>query len=257
MISLAWAEPGGDYDIAGIKTRAAGNKDGFTISGTKFFVPHAVAAQRLLVAARVGGESSAADGLSLFMVDAGGPGLQKTPLQTISQEKQYEVVFDKTPAGRSAMIGGLNQGRALMQRLQERAMVLKCAEMLGGADWVLENCTTYAKERVQYGRPIGSYGIIQHYLADLWAEINMARRLLYYAAWKLGKGMPCGQESAMVKSLFSDGYRRWTRTGVQVFGAIGTSREHDMGLHYRRAREAALLYGSPAWCRERVASFFQ
>ncbi len=257
IMSLAWAEPGADYDISGIKTRATGSKDGFTISGTKFFVPHAAEAQRLLVVARTGEESSAADGLSLFMVYAGSPGIQRIPLQTISQEKQYEVVFDKTPAGRSALIGGLSRGDVLVRSLQERAMVLKCAEMLGGADWVMENCTTYAKERVQYGRPIGSYGIIQHYLADLWAEISMARRLLYYAAWKLEKGMPCAREAAMVKCLFSDGYRRWTRTGVQIFGAIGTSREHDMGLYYRRAREAALTYGSPAWCRDRVASFLQ
>lgn len=252
-MGLAWAEPGTDYNIAGITTRATVVRDGFTISGTKFFVPHAGIAQRFLVLARAGKESPIQDSLSLFMVDACSPGIEITPLQTISQEKQYEVAFNETLVSNSDLIGSLNQGHALIQSLQEKAMVLKCAEMLGGADWVLENCTSYAKERVQYGRPIGSYGIIQHYLADMWTEINMARRLLYYAAWKLEKGMPCSQEACMVKALFSDGCRKWTRTGVQIFGAIGTSREHDMGLYYRRAREAGLLYGSPAWSRERFA----
>lgn len=254
IMGLAWAEPGVDYDINRIATKATPHKDAFTISGTKFFVPHAQAAKGFLVPARTGHELTVEESLSLFMVDASSRGIEKTPLQTISHEKQYEVIFNETPVGSGGLIGGLNKGYPFIKLLQEKAMVLKCAEMLGGADWVLENCTSYAKERVQYGKPIGSYGIIQHYLADMWTEINMAKRLLYYAAWKLEKGMPCSKEASMVKALFSEGYRRWTRTGVQIFGAIGTSREHDMGLYYRRARESALLYGSPDWNMKAVAA---
>lgn len=253
IMSLAWAEPEADYDIDRIVTKAAFVKDGFRLSGTKFFVPHARAAKGFLVIARTGSEPSTEDSLSLFIVDASRPGIEKTPLQTISQEKQDEVIFNSIPLSSGDLIGGLNRGYPVVKLLQERAMVLKCAEMLGGADWVLENCTSYAKERVQYGKPIGSYGIIQHYLADMWTEMNMARRFLYYAAWKLGKGMPCSKEASMVKVLFSEGYKRWTRTGVQILGAIGTSREHDMGLYYRRAREAALLYGSADWNKNQVA----
>ncbi len=253
IMSLAWAEPGADYDINGIVTKAANVKDGFSLSGTKFFVPHARAAKGFLVIARTGYTPSIEDSLSLFMVDASSHGIEITPLQTISQDKQDEVIFNDTSISSGDLIGGLNRGYSAIKLLQEKAMVLKCAEMLGAADHVLEDCTSYAKERVQYGKPIGSYGIIQHYLADMWTEINMARRFLYYAAWKLEKGIPCSQEASMVKVLFSEGYKRWTRTGVQILGAIGTSREHDMGLYYRRAREAALLYGSPAWNKNRVA----
>lgn len=253
ILGLAWAEPGADYDVSRILTRATASKDGFIVNGTKFFVPHADTAKVFLVLARTG-DLSIKDGLTLFMIDGGSAGISRTSLQTISQEKQYEVTFKGTPVSRGDLIGRLNEGYPVAKLLQERAIALKCAEMLGGAGWVLENGTSYAKERVQYGRPIGSYGIIQNYLADMWAEINMAKRLLYYTVWKLEKGMPCSSEVSMVKALFNEGYKRWTRTGVQIFGAIGTSREHDMGLYYRRAREAALLYGSTDWNKQVVAA---
>lgn len=253
IMGLAWAEPGSDFSIAHINTRAVADSQGFAIQGTKYFVSHAKAAKSFLVIARTLREQVAGDRLSFFMVDASSPGIHITPIQTISREGQDEVAFNGTPAGLSDMIGGLNQGYPLAHRLQEKAMILKSAEMLGGADRVVESCTAYARERVQYGRPVGGYGIIQHYLAEMWTEVSMARRLLYYAAWKLEKGLPCAREASMVKALFSDGYRRWTRTGVQIFGAIGTTREHDMGLYYRRAREAALLFGSPSLNREIVA----
>jgi len=137
--------------------------------------------------------------------------------------------------------------------LLERAAIAKCAEMVGGADWVIENCTSYAKERAQYGKPIGSYGIIQHYLAEMWTEIGIAKRFTYYAAWLLDQGIPCRKEVAMAKAWASEVYKRWTRMGVQVFGGIGTTREHDMGLYYRRARQAALLFGDPDSLREKIA----
>ena len=123
----------------------------------------------------------------------------------------------------------------------------------GGAEWAVEATVEYAKERVQYGRPIGSYGSIQHNLADMWTEVNMAKRYMYYAAWAVSEGQPCGMEVATAKTLVNEAYKHSTRMAVQLHGGIGTTRDHDIGLYYRRARQAALLFGDSDSYREKVA----
>jgi alkylation response protein AidB-like acyl-CoA dehydrogenase len=87
----------------------------------------------------------------------------------------------------------------------------------------------------------------------MWAEVNLVKRFVYYAAWLVEQGLPCSWEVAMAKARASSVYWKWTRMGVQIFGAIGVTREHDMGLYYRRARQAASFCGSPDYLREKIA----
>jgi alkylation response protein AidB-like acyl-CoA dehydrogenase len=117
----------------------------------------------------------------------------------------------------------------------------------------VEATVAYSKERVQYGKPIGSNSSIQHLLADMWLQVSMAKRYAYYAAWLVGEGLPCTSEVAAAKSAVNGAYKHATRMGVQLHGAIGTTRDHDMGLYYRRSRQAALLFGDSDYCHEVVA----
>src|SRR3989304_9445526 len=253
VLSLALAEPSARYDAAGIATRAAANKDEYVINGTKLFIHDAQVAHCFLCVARTRTEGPPEDGITLFLVDAKSPGVKITPLHTIADDKQNEVIFENVKVAKGQVLGPIEKGFPVIEMLLEQAAIAKCAEMVGGADWVIENCTSYAKERAQYGKPIGSYGIIQHYLAEMWTEIGIAKRFTYYAAWLLDQGIPYRKEVAMAKAWASEVYKRWTRMGVQVFGGIGTTREHDMGLYYRRARQAALLFGDPDSLREKIA----
>lgn len=253
ILSLALTEPSARYDAEGINTKAVAEKEEYAISGTKLFVHDAQVANCFLCATRTKAWAAPEEGISLFLVDAKSPGITITPLQTIADDKQCEVVFDKVRVPKKRMLGQLDQGFPIVKKLVEQAAILKCAEMIGGADWVVENCVAYAQERVQYGKPIGSYGIIQHYLAEMWSEVGMAKRLTYYVSWLLEQEIPCTMQVAMGKAWVSDTYRKCTRTGVQVFGGIGTTRDHDMGLYYRRARQALPLYGDPDYWREVVA----
>ena len=253
IFALALTEPTASYDAAGVTTKATGEKKGYLINGTKLFVHDAQAAHHLLCVARTNFQSPPEEGISLFFVDAGSQGLKVVSLPTIADDKQNEVVFDNVLVPEGNMIGELNGGWPVVRRLLERASVAKCAEMIGGADWVVENCIAYAKERVQFGKPIGSFGIIQHYLAQMWTELGHARWLVYYAGWLLDRGLPCAREAATAKARMSEVYRHCTRMGVQILGGIGTTREHDMGLYYRRARQALPLFGSPDSCREKLA----
>jgi alkylation response protein AidB-like acyl-CoA dehydrogenase len=253
IMSLALTEPTASYDPAYIEAGATARGDSYVISGTKLFIHDAHIAHYLLCVSRTADAASPEDGISLFLVDTKSPGITVVPLSTMADDKQNEVTFDKVMVPKKNLLGELDKGWPVMKRLLDRARIAKCAEMVGGADWTVEASVAYAKERVQYGRPIGSFQVIQHYLADMWIEAGMARRLTYYAAWAVENGLPCAKEVAAAKAWVNDVYRHVTRMGVQVHGAIGTTRDHDMGLYYRRAKQAAVLFGDSDFCRELVA----
>ncbi len=253
IFALALTEPSAEYDATGITTKAEGSKNGYIINGTKLFVQDAQVAHYFLCVTRTNLEAPPEESITVFIVDARSPGIEVTPLATIADDRQTEVVFEDVMVPKENMLGELNQGWPIVKRLLEQAALAKCAEMVGGVDWTLETSVAYAKERMQYGRPIGSFQVIQHYLADMWTEINHAKELVYYAAWLLEQGLPCTKEIAMAKASMSEVYSQSTRMGVQIHGGIGTTRDHDMGLYYRRARQAALVFGSPDFWREKVA----
>jgi len=253
ILALALTEPSATYEAAGISTRAQHERDTFVINGTKLFIHDAHVADRLLCVARTRVWSAPEDGISLFLVDAKTPGIKTSPLEAIADDKQNEVVFENVIVSERDLLGELDRGWPAVKQVLEQAAVAKCAEMVGGAEWAVEATVAYAKERVQYGRPIGSFGSIQHNLADMWTEVNMAKRYMYYAAWAVSEGQPCSMEVATAKALVNEAYKHSTRMAVQLHGGIGTTRDHDIGLYYRRARQAALLFGDSDSCRETVA----
>ncbi|MCX5998014.1 MAG: acyl-CoA/acyl-ACP dehydrogenase [Chloroflexi bacterium] len=234
VLSLALTEPSASYEAAGIATRAVPEKDSYIINGTKLFLHDAHIADYLICVARTKAWSAPEDGISLFLVDAKSPGIKVTPLQTIADDKQNEVILQNVVVPAKNLLGQLDRGWPVVKHLVEQAAIAKCAEMIGGADWVVEATVAYAKERVQYGKPIGTFGSIQHALAEMWTEVNMAKRLTYYAAWALEQGLPCPAEVAMAKERVNEAYKHSTRMGVQLHGAIGTtSRElvaQQMGM---------------------------
>lgn len=253
IISLALTEPSASYEASGIATMAVPKRQTYAINGTKLFIHDAHAADFFVCVARTKPVADPEDGISLFLIDARAEGITVTPLETIADDKQHEVIFEDVAVPAGNLIGELHRGWPVVKRLLERAAVATCAQMVGGADWVVEATTAYTKERVQYGKPIGSFGSIQHSVAEMWVEVNMAKRMTYHAAWAVDEGIPCAMEVAMTKAAVNQAYKHATRAGVQIHGAIGTTRDHDMGLYYRRARQSALLFGDSDSCREEVS----
>jgi alkylation response protein AidB-like acyl-CoA dehydrogenase len=254
ILSLALTEPSGSYEAKGISTRAHPEGNSYLINGIKLFVHDAQVANYLICVTRTDEFCPPERGITNFLVDAKSPGITITPLPTIADDKQTEITFENVKVPAENMLGKLNEGWPPIARLVERAAIAKCAEMIGGADWTLENTIAYAKTRIQYGRPIGSFQVLQHYLADVWTEVNHVKRLVYYAAFLLDQGLPCSKEVAMAKAMMNDVYQRCTHFGVRIHGGIGTTRDHDMGLYYRRAKQAAVLFGSSEFWREKLAS---
>jgi len=254
VLALALTEPSASYEAAGVETRATALNDTYIINGTKLFINDGQVARYLICVARTDDSAPPDRAVTAFLVDAKSPGITISPLESIADDKQTEIVFDNVSVPKENILGRLNEGWPAIERLIERAAVAKCAEMIGGADWTVENSIAYAKERVQYGKPIGSFQAIQHYLAEMWAEFGHAKRLVYYAASLLDAGIPCTREVAMAKAQMSEVYTLRTHFGVRIHGGIGTTRDHDMGLYYRRARQAACSFGDAEFWREKVAA---
>lgn len=243
IMALAMTEPSATFQPEGIETTAHRDQGNYIINGTKLFVQDAHCADSIICVARTTHWSLPEEGLTLFLVDPKSQGITITPLQSIAKDHQNEIFFDNVSISPDNVIGEIDQAWPVLKRVLDEATIAKCAEMLGGCDWTVEASVEYAKERVQYGHPIGAYGIIQHYLADMWIKANMARRLTYYAAWALQEGEATDLVIPSAKRCVNEAYKFCTRMGVQVHGGIGTTLDHDIGLYYRRSRQAALMFG--------------
>jgi len=252
-LSLALTETSASYEAAHIATKAVRDNEGYILNGTKLFVQDAQVADYLLCVVRTETWSAPEDGMSLFLVDPSSPGITINPLLSIADDKQNEVILENVVVPETNLVGELNGGWPVIRQLLDQASVAKCAEMVGGCDWTVETTAAYARERIQYDKPIGSFQAIQHYLADMWTEAGMAKRLTYYAAWVIEQGYPCAADVATAKAWTNEAYKHCTRMGVHIHGGIGTTRDHDMGLYYRRARQAALLFADTEMCNEVVA----
>jgi alkylation response protein AidB-like acyl-CoA dehydrogenase len=253
ILTATLMEPSARYDAAGVAVRAVPDKDGYAINGTKLFVPYAPIADYMLCPTRTGDNAGSEDGITIFLISGGSKGVLSSLVDTIGSDKQYEVTFDGTRVSKSNVIGQVNQGWEIMKSILEQAAVAQCAMMVGGAQQVLEMATKYAKDRIQFDRPIGSFQAIQHKCANMMIDVYAARYVTYKAAWKISEGFPSPMEASMAKSWVNEAYRRVCVEGHQIHGAIGFTRDHDMGLYYRRAKAAELAFGDSDFHREIVA----
>jgi len=253
--TLAVTEPNARWDAAGITAPARETRGGFALSGTKMFVPDAHLADVLVVAARSRDGSTMEDGVSLFLVPKDMPGLAIRRLPAVDETRKLcEVRFDNVAVPTSALLGELHRGWAPLQQVIDRAAVGLSAEMCGAAQRVLEMTVDYAKLRVAFGKPIGSYQGVKHKCADMLVEIENAKSLTYYAAWAVDENEADAPLAvSMAKAAASDAGRKVCAAGIQLHGGIGMTWEHDLQLYLKRAKAAEVAFGDASWHRERVA----
>ncbi len=250
IVTLALNEPSGRWDAEGIQLTADKSGDGYVLNGTKLFVPNAHVSDNLVVAARTGGGDT---DISLFIVSSQAKGLTQNLLKTIASDRQSEVVFQNVEVPSSALLGEKNTGWSTIEKVLQWGAIGKCAEMSGGGQEVLDMTVEYAKQRTQFGRPIGTFQAIQHHCANMATDVEGAKFITYQAAWKLSEGLPAEREVAMAKAWVSEAYRRVCALGHQSHGAIGFTKEHNMQLYSRRAKAAELAFGDADLHLEKVA----
>jgi alkylation response protein AidB-like acyl-CoA dehydrogenase len=253
--TLAWTEPNARWDAAGITATAREAGGGFVLAGTKMFVPDAHLADAIVVAARTRDGSTMEDGVSLFLVPRDTAGLVVTRLPSIDEtRKPCEVRLDNVRVPAGALLGELHQGWAPLSRVADRAAVALAAEMCGAAQRVLDMTVEYAKLRIAFGKPIGSYQGVKHKCADMLIDIENAKSLTYYAAWAIDEDDPDAVMAvSMAKAAASDAGRRVCAAGIQLHGGIGMTWEHDLHLYLKRAKADEIALGDASWHRERLA----
>jgi len=253
IVTFAILEPSVDYEPAGTTARAQRRSGGYYINGTKLLVNDASVANYFLVPARTAHRADPKSGITVFLVDAKKPGIKVELMSTIGLDKQCEVVFSNVAVSRSDVLGEAGQGWGILERTLDQAAVLKCAESVGAMEAVLEMTASFAKERVQYGKTIASFQVIQHYLANMSARTLTAKGMTYRAAWMVQENLPCTAQVSAAKAWVNEAYKFVTERAVQIHGAIGLTRDHDVGLYYRRAKAADVIFGDSDYHYERIA----
>ncbi|MDO8478105.1 MAG: acyl-CoA dehydrogenase family protein [Candidatus Rokubacteria bacterium] len=236
-----------------IHTQAVASGDHFVINGTKLFVDNFVAADQCLVACRTAPGSKGNAGLSLFLVDTKSPGLSHVPLVTLAKDKQSEVVFENVRVPRANLIGELNQGGPIVERMLDRATALLCAQMLGATRKDAEMAIEYAKYRVAFGQPIGAFQSIQHVCADMIVWIDGGEMLTYEALWKMDQGLPASVEVSQAKAFCNEKCEAVVRFSQIIHGGIGFMMEFDLHLWFRRVSAWTMRLGTSYEHRARVA----
>jgi alkylation response protein AidB-like acyl-CoA dehydrogenase len=253
IATMAWHEPSATSLPSGVETTATQRGDTYVLNGTKLWVPFAHVADYLLTVARTDTGATPEEGITLLLVDAKSPGLSVTPLGTIADDHQCEVLLQDVRVPRSQVLGEPGKGWPIVERVRRYGAVAVCAQMVGMAHQAFEMSLNYAKTRVQFGRPIGSFQAIKHKLANMVIDVDGSRYVTYRAAWALSEGLPAEREVAVAKAWTNEACRRVVREAQQVHGGIGYTKEYDLQLYTRRAKAAEIAFDDADTHREAVA----
>jgi len=247
IMAYAQYEEEGSYLASGINMSAKLSGDEYVLNGTKMFVNDAIVADKLIVAAK------ADQGITLFLVDAKASGVACSKIPTIAMDASSEVVFDNVKVSKNDVIGEPGKGWEIIESVSTKLVVAKCAEMLGGCKKSIDMTADYAKQRVQYGKPIGGFQIIQHYMANMLLAYETCNNYLYKVVWMIDETVECAQQVSALKAQVNEAYKYISERGVQIHGGVGTSREFDIGLFYRRAKAFEFMMGDTDHHYEKIA----
>jgi len=250
IFTLAFTEPSGRWDREAVQMTATKDGDNYVLNGTKLFIQDANVADYIVTAAWLDQSKGIMGGFIVPRL-----AVQVTVLKTIASDKQAEVVYNnvKVPAADVVSVVPENGGK-----IRNRAACLECAYLVGLAQRDFEISVNYAKERVQFGRPIGSFQAIQHKAADMVTDVDGMRFIMYKAAWATSEGEDSADmDVAMAKAWCSDASRRVVAHGQQIHGGIGFTKDYIIQLFFRRQKRAELFWGDADFHRERVAQMLE
>ncbi len=254
IMTMALTEPSAKWDADGVELEAKKQGSDYVLNGVKLFVPDAHVTDQMVVVARTAKGKTPEDGITLFLVDSKSAGVSFEVLKTIAGDKQCEVTFKDVKVPAANVLGEVGKGWPIVDRTKKVATVAACAYLVGLSQMDFDVTLNYAKERVQFGRPIGSFQAIQHKLADVVIDVDGSRFITYKAAWSLQEGEPdADMMISMAKAWTSDASRRVVAHGQQIHGGIGFTQEYKIQLYFRRQKWMELMWGDADYHRELVA----
>jgi len=252
LATLALCEDSGRFDAEGITLEAVPDGAGYRLDGHKSFVIDGQVADCLVVAARLGG-SAGTDGITLVTVRSDDPGVTATPLETMDEiRKQARIEFS---GARAEILGEEGTGWPPLEKTLDQAVIMLAAETLGGSQKCLDMAVEYAKVRMQFARPIGSFQAIKHKASEVLLEIELAKSAGYYSWWVADeREEELAEAASMAKSVCTDTFLLAATEGIQIHGGIGFTWEHDAHLYLKRAKGSEILFGDATAHRARLAT---
>lgn len=255
-LSFSLTEPGSGSDAASLSTKARKDGDDWLISGQKLFSSGADAPDnKIILAVRTEKAEKRHEGISLFLVPNDLPGVTIRRLDVIGRRilGLSEIYFDDVRVPARYLLGDAGKGWGYIGRHLERERITLAANYLGCASSALNDAVDYAKERHQFGQPIGQFQSIAHMIADMATELECGRWLTTMAAWRYDNGLPCRKEASMAKLYVSEMLQRITASGMQILGGHAYTTDHAMQRHWRDARNATVGGGTSQIQRQLIA----
>jgi alkylation response protein AidB-like acyl-CoA dehydrogenase len=255
-MAIAISEPEAGSDIGAMRTFAVRDGDDYIVNGQKLWATGAGAENTVMnVYLKTDRDKNYREGMSLLLIDNDAPGVELRKLDMLGRRctGTYEVFFKDVRVPADRVIGGENKGWDCLLAGLQIERVCSAAGSCGGALAAFDLALDYAKERVQFGRPIGTNQSIAHTLADLETEIDAARTLMWRAAWMVSTGQDALREITMAKLFASEVYVKMASAGMQIFGGYGYSMEYDMQRHFRDSRSSTIAAGTSEMQRNLLA----
>ena len=254
--SVSMSEPDAGSDIGAMRTNAKRDGDQWVINGQKLWATGAGAKNNVInVYVKTDPSVFYRKGMSLFLVDNNAPGVELRKLNMLGRRctGTYEIFFTDVRVPQERLIGGENNGWQVVLAGLQVERITSTSGYIGGMQAILDLALDYAKERKQFGRPIGTNQAIAHLLADMQTELEASRLLMWRAAWQLASGKDALKEISMAKLFASEAYARMANNGMQIMGAYGYNMEFDMQRHFRDARSATIGAGTSQMQRNLIA----
>jgi alkylation response protein AidB-like acyl-CoA dehydrogenase len=251
ILTPAWLEPQNGYGANGIQMRAVADGDAFVLDGVKRHALFASSAHQFVVPVRTGdGERD----VSLLLVDRESPGLTLTQQMTLASDTQYRLDFAKVRVPAANLIGAVNSGWATWDAVMHDAIILAAAQAMGGAERALEMTVKYSLDREQFGKPLGAFQALSHYMADASTTVDGGKTLVYEAAWARANDKPIARLAPMAKLFACQTYRDVTAMAEQIHGGMGFTIEYDIQLYFRRAKQLQLSWWDSRYLEELIAT---
>jgi len=251
IVTFAVGESGDTWSENEIFTVAEKNGQSYILNGTKLFVPYAQTCDYIICCVKEKLKSD--ERISIFIVDTKDKGVKCSIIPTFSTDQYCKIVFDNCVVPEENIIGNIGHGWDIIEKTVPKLVISQCMMMVGGLQKVLEMTVKWAKEREQFGVPIGSFQTISHYCAEMAIEVEASKLIAYQAAWKTSNGLSCKKEISMAKAYAGEAFQKVTSLALQVHGAMGFTEEYDLHFYYKQAKSMQLMNGSGKYHRKIVA----
>ena len=255
-LAFAWVEAQAGYDLFDVETMAERRDGGYVMNGAKGVVLGAATADKLIVSARTTGRSRDRDGIGLFLVDRGASGVKLRDYRTVDGLRAAEVAFENVTVGDDAVLGDPRGALPVIEAVAERAIVALCAEAVGAMDVIVRSTAEYLKTRKQFGRPIGTFQVLQHQFTDMLIASEEARSMMYVATLRLGE-RDAGLRAKAVsgaKHLIGRHGRLIGQRAIQLHGGMGMTEEMSVGHYFKRLTMIDVMFGDEAYHLKRYAA---